>query len=423
MTGSVLEQSELVNKTMSAEAAKPTLRLLGLPFKATRADVVEFLKRCSSITKSVTEEDLNNNETISVTIGGKKKKKTGPKQGECWIVGLSEKHCSKAVQKLNNETIGERWIEVSMLGNGEDGEEGNGNADGAAVGGQTENQIEGTENNDPGSENRDSNEPPAKKRKVESSADGATAPVPEATTTSATASSKDNQAVRLFGLPFSATGSDIKEWVEKYLLEEEKVTVSIDETQDLWVGSLKFATAREHNAPCIGEAWIYNLGEKIGSESAEKLQSTLTSAFHFQLFGARFVEVSIVNTKNCELIWNSPDNERATKIRSEKGIGKGNSKEGKGEKGKGKGKGGEKGEKGSSNLDVNGKEREVFVRFLPYECNEGDVKEFFTRAGTVERVKLFKAGIGFVIFKTNEEAQKAIEDLDGAPWNSRTLKV
>jgi len=72
----------------------------------------------------------------------------------------------------------------------------------------------------------------------------------------------------------------------------------------------------------------------------------------------------------------------------------------------------------------------VFVGNLPYEVSQEDLKEVFKEYGTVKSVRLpmdretGKArGFAFVEMSSDEEESKAIEELDGAEWVGRSLKV
>lgn len=72
----------------------------------------------------------------------------------------------------------------------------------------------------------------------------------------------------------------------------------------------------------------------------------------------------------------------------------------------------------------------IFVASLPYQLEEADVKETFEEFGTVSSVKLIldketgkKRGFGFVEMPDEEEAQKAITELNGLEVFGRTISV
>ncbi|PYR53297.1 MAG: RNA-binding protein, partial [Acidobacteria bacterium] len=63
--------------------------------------------------------------------------------------------------------------------------------------------------------------------------------------------------------------------------------------------------------------------------------------------------------------------------------------------------------------------RRLYVGNLPYETGETDLQNLFARAGTVETVKVMRdmatgraRGFAFVEMSTDEEAQKAINELN-----------
>jgi RNA recognition motif-containing protein len=72
----------------------------------------------------------------------------------------------------------------------------------------------------------------------------------------------------------------------------------------------------------------------------------------------------------------------------------------------------------------------IYVGNLSYAVTEDDLKEVFGEYGTVKKVQLpidretqRKRGFGFVEMETEEEEAKAIQELDGAEWMERALKV
>src|SRR4030095_3387686 len=74
--------------------------------------------------------------------------------------------------------------------------------------------------------------------------------------------------------------------------------------------------------------------------------------------------------------------------------------------------------------------RKLYVGNFPYETGEADLQDLFARAGNVESVKVMRAmatGRGrvfaFVEMSTDEEAQKAIADLNEFQVGGRSLTV
>lgn len=72
----------------------------------------------------------------------------------------------------------------------------------------------------------------------------------------------------------------------------------------------------------------------------------------------------------------------------------------------------------------------IFVASLPYQLEEADVRETFEEFGTVSSVKLIldketgkKRGFGFVEMPDEEQAQKAISELNGLEVFGRTISV
>ena len=74
--------------------------------------------------------------------------------------------------------------------------------------------------------------------------------------------------------------------------------------------------------------------------------------------------------------------------------------------------------------------RRLYVGNLPYETGETDLQDLFAQAGTVETVKVMRdmatgraRGFAFVEMSTDEEAQKAITQLDDHQLGGRGLTV
>jgi RNA recognition motif-containing protein len=74
--------------------------------------------------------------------------------------------------------------------------------------------------------------------------------------------------------------------------------------------------------------------------------------------------------------------------------------------------------------------RKLYVGNLPYETGETELQELFGRAGTVETVRVMRdmatgraRGFAFVEMSTDEEAQKAINELNDYQLGGRGLTV
>src|SRR5438105_14475901 len=74
--------------------------------------------------------------------------------------------------------------------------------------------------------------------------------------------------------------------------------------------------------------------------------------------------------------------------------------------------------------------RKLYVGNLPYEVGETELHELFGRAGAVESVKVMRdmatgraRGFAFVEMSTDEEAQKAITELNEYQLGGRGLTV
>ena len=74
--------------------------------------------------------------------------------------------------------------------------------------------------------------------------------------------------------------------------------------------------------------------------------------------------------------------------------------------------------------------KKLYVGNLSYDTTEDALKDTFSQAGTVESAIIIKdkmsgrsKGFGFVEMSTDEEAQKAIEVLNGKELDGRALTV
>lgn len=72
----------------------------------------------------------------------------------------------------------------------------------------------------------------------------------------------------------------------------------------------------------------------------------------------------------------------------------------------------------------------IYVGNLDYKVNEIELKEIFEEYGTVESSKIItdkfngrSKGFGFVIMDDQEEAQHAINELNGATFMNREMVV
>lgn len=72
----------------------------------------------------------------------------------------------------------------------------------------------------------------------------------------------------------------------------------------------------------------------------------------------------------------------------------------------------------------------IFVGSLPFSIDEADLREAFEAYGEVASVKIItdkftgrSKGFGFVEMSNDSEAQKAIEELNGATVGGRTVVV
>ena len=72
----------------------------------------------------------------------------------------------------------------------------------------------------------------------------------------------------------------------------------------------------------------------------------------------------------------------------------------------------------------------IFVGSLPFSIDEADLRESFEAYGTVDSVKIItdkftgrSKGFGFVEMGNDTEAEKAIQELNGASVDGRTIVV
>lgn len=74
--------------------------------------------------------------------------------------------------------------------------------------------------------------------------------------------------------------------------------------------------------------------------------------------------------------------------------------------------------------------RRLYVGNLPYETGEAELQDLFAQAGTVESVKVMRdmatgraRGFAFVEMSTDDEAQKAVTELNEHQIGGRSLTV
>src|SRR5437660_10120466 len=74
--------------------------------------------------------------------------------------------------------------------------------------------------------------------------------------------------------------------------------------------------------------------------------------------------------------------------------------------------------------------RKLYVGNFPYETGEAELQDLFARAGTVATVKVMRdmatgraRGFAFVEMSTEDEAQKAIAELNEYQLGGRSLSV
>lgn len=72
----------------------------------------------------------------------------------------------------------------------------------------------------------------------------------------------------------------------------------------------------------------------------------------------------------------------------------------------------------------------IFIAGLSYSINDADLKELFTEYGEIASAKVItdrdsgrSKGYGFVEIENEDAAKKAIEELNGAEYDGRTITV
>lgn len=74
--------------------------------------------------------------------------------------------------------------------------------------------------------------------------------------------------------------------------------------------------------------------------------------------------------------------------------------------------------------------KKIFVGNLPWSIDDAKLNEVFSKFGEVSEAKVItdkfsgrSRGFGFVSFSTEEEAQKAVKEMNGSEIESRKLTV
>ncbi|UCD34208.1 MAG: RNA-binding protein [Nitrospiraceae bacterium] len=74
--------------------------------------------------------------------------------------------------------------------------------------------------------------------------------------------------------------------------------------------------------------------------------------------------------------------------------------------------------------------KKLFVGSISYQATEDDLRELFSRIGAVESAKIItdshtgqSKGFGFVEMSSEEDAEKAVADLNGSSFMDRTIVV
>ncbi len=74
--------------------------------------------------------------------------------------------------------------------------------------------------------------------------------------------------------------------------------------------------------------------------------------------------------------------------------------------------------------------KSLFVGNIPYQISEPELEEMFSQAGTVDSVTVMRdrmtgrpRGFAFVSMTNDDEAEKAIQQFDGASIGGRTIAV
>lgn len=73
---------------------------------------------------------------------------------------------------------------------------------------------------------------------------------------------------------------------------------------------------------------------------------------------------------------------------------------------------------------------DIYIGNLHYEITEEQLKQIFEEYGQIDEVKIIKdretgrsKGFGFVTIADDEQGERALEEMDGAEINGRSVKV
>jgi len=82
------------------------------------------------------------------------------------------------------------------------------------------------------------------------------------------------------------------------------------------------------------------------------------------------------------------------------------------------------------NKHLNNKKMNIYVGNLDYRVNENDLEDLFQEYGTVSSSKIItdkyngrSKGFGFITMESNDEANKAISELNGTSYEDRDIVV
>ena len=68
--------------------------------------------------------------------------------------------------------------------------------------------------------------------------------------------------------------------------------------------------------------------------------------------------------------------------------------------------------------------KRLYVGNLTYSVNEASLRDLFSTYGDIESVKVIEQkGFGFVEMATSEQAQAAMDALNGSDFEGRTLRI
>jgi RNA recognition motif-containing protein len=56
--------------------------------------------------------------------------------------------------------------------------------------------------------------------------------------------------------------------------------------------------------------------------------------------------------------------------------------------------------------------KQIYIGHLPYDCRKSDLEELFNKFGRIDEVSV-KRRFAFMTFETVDEAEKAVEEMNG----------